>query len=81
MYSTAQFKIERTCMQQGHDTTRFSICMRVGLRARKVDDVKPTVQNSRVHTRRVHNACMHFRNAHTKFRLRVQTNCKPRKAE
>ena len=81
MYSTAQFKIDRTCVQQGRDTTRFSICMRVSLRARKVDDVKPTVQNSRVHTSRVHNACVHFRNAHTKFRLHVQTNCKPRKAE
>ena len=49
--------------------------------AHKVDDVKPTVQSSRVRTRRVHDACVHFRNAHAKFGLCVQANCKPRTAE
>ena len=57
----------------------------------KVDDIKPTVQSSRVHTRsvhdarvhdaRVHDACVHVKNAHTIFGLRVQANCKPRTAE
>ena len=32
MYSTAQFKLDRTCMQQGHDTTHFSFCTRASLR-------------------------------------------------
>ena len=44
--------------------------------ARKVDDVNPTVQSSRVRTRRVH-----VRNAQAKFGLRVLANCKPRTVE
>ena len=47
----------------------------------KADDVKPTVQSSHVLTRHVHNARMHVRNAHAKFRLCVQGSCKPRTAE
>ena len=44
------------------------------------DSIKPTVQSFRVHTRRVHDACVHVRNAHAKFGLRVHVNCKPRAA-
>ena len=32
VYSTAQFKLDRTRMQQGHDTTHFSFHMRASLR-------------------------------------------------
>ena len=49
--------------------------------ARQIDDVKPTVHSSRVSTRRVYDACVHVRNAHAKFGLRVHANCKPRTAE
>ena len=31
-YGTAQFKLDRTHMQQGNDTTRFSFCMCASLR-------------------------------------------------
>ena len=34
IYSTAQFKLDRTRMQQGHNTTRFSFRMRASLCAR-----------------------------------------------
>ena len=60
MYSTAQFKLDRTRVQHGLDTTRFSF----HTRARKIDDdIKPTVQSSQVHTRCVYDslqmhACM-----------------------
>ena len=47
----------------------------------KIDDVKPTVQSSRVRTGRVHDARVHVRNAHAKFGLCVLANCKPRTAE
>ena len=63
-----------------HDTFLISHACKPSC-ARKVDDVKPTVQSSCVHTRRVHDACVHVRNAHAKFGLRVQANCKPRTAE
>ena len=50
-------------MQHGLDTTRFSFnsreCKHVC--ARKIDDVKSTVHNSRVRIRRVHNARVHVR--------------------
>ena len=49
--------------------------------ARKIGDIKLTVQSSRVCTRRVHDARVHVRNAHAKFGLRVHTNCKPRTVE
>ena len=45
-----------------HDTF-FISHMHKPLCACKVDDVKPTVQGSRVHTRRVHDARVHVRNA------------------
>ena len=35
--------------------------------SRKIDDIKSTVQSSRVHTRRLHDAHMHVRNAHATF--------------
>ena len=44
-YGTAQFKLDRTRVQQGHDTTRFVIshvCKPAC--ARKIGDIKPTVQ-------------------------------------
>ena len=47
----------------------------------KISDVKPTVQSSCVRTRHVHYACVHVRNAHAKFRLRVHANYKLRTAE
>ena len=31
IYGTAQFKLDRTHMQQGHDTTRFSFCTHASL--------------------------------------------------
>ena len=43
-------------------------------RARKIGDVKPAVQSSRVRTRRVHDALVHVRNAHAKFGLRMHAN-------
>ena len=49
--------------------------------ASKIGDVKPAVQSSCVRTRRVHDACVHVRNAHAKFGLRVHANCKPRTVE
>ena len=49
--------------------------------ARKIDDVKPTVQSSYVSTISVHNARVHIRNAHAKFGLRIHANCKPRTVE
>ena len=80
MYSTAQFKLDRTCVQQGHNMFFIShVCK--PLCASKVDHVKPTVQSSRVRTRRVHDAHVHVRNAHAKFGLHVQANCKLRTAE
>ena len=59
--------------------TRMQACVC----ARKIDDVKPTVQSSRVCTRHVQfaDAHVHVRNAHAKFGLRVHANCKPRTAE
>ena len=39
--------------------------------ARKIGDVKPIVQSSRVHTRRVHNVRVHVRNAHAKFGMQI----------
>ena len=49
--------------------------------ARKIDDIKPSMQSSRVCTRRVHDARMHVRNANAKFVLCVHAYCKPRTAE
>ena len=46
--------------------------------AHKIGDVKPTVHSSCVCTSRVHDACVHVRNAHAKFGLRMLANCKPR---
>ena len=48
--------------------------------ARKIDNVKHSVQSSLVRTRPVHDARVHVRNAHAKFGLRVLANCKPRTA-
>ena len=61
MYGTAQFKLDRTCVQHGLDTTHFLFHMYAC--ARKIDDVKPTMQSFHVRTRHVHNslqmnACM-----------------------
>ena len=63
-----------------HDTFFISHACKP-LCTRKVEDVKPTVESSRVRTRRVHDARVHVRNAHAKFGLHVQANCKPRTAE
>ena len=67
IYGTAQFKLDSTYVQQGHDTTRFSftcmqacVCMQDG-------DVKPTMQSFRVCTRHVHDARVHVRNTHAKL--------------
>ena len=49
--------------------------------ARKIGDIKPTMQTSRVCTRHVHDACVHVTNAHAKFGLCVHANCKPRTSE
>ena len=49
--------------------------------ARKIGDVKPTVQSSRICTRHVHDTRVHVRNVHAKFGLRVHANCKPRIAK
>ena len=81
MYGTAQFKLDRTHVQQGHDTTRFSFHTCKPAYARKIGDVKPTMQSSCVCTRRVHDARIHVRNAHAKFGLHVHANCKPRTVE
>ena len=82
LYSTAQFKLDRTrnAARARHDTFFILHACKPSC-ARKVDDVKPTVQSSRVCTRRVHDARVHVRNAHAKFGLCVQANCKPRTAE
>ena len=45
--------------------------------ARKIGDVKPTVQSSRVCTRHVHDALMHV----AKFELHLHAYCKPRTSE
>ena len=63
-----------------HDTFFISHACKPAC-ARKIDDVKPTVQSSHVRTRRVHDARVHVRNAHAKFGLRVHANCKSRTAE
>ena len=76
-YGTAQFKLDRTCMQHGFDMTCFSF----HTYACKIGDVKPTMQSSHVYTRHVHDARVHVRNVHAKFGLRMHANCKPRTAE
>ena len=89
MYGTAQFKLDRTRMQHGLDTTRFSFHTNASMRVhackpacvRKIDDINPTLHNSHVCTRRVHDARLQVRNAHAKFGLRVYANCKPTTAE
>ena len=50
-----------TTRQAFHFTRAQAAC------ARKISDVKPTVQGSHVCTRRVHNAHVLVKNAHTKF--------------
>ena len=79
-YGTAEFKLNRTHMQQGHDTFFISHACNPAC-AHKIGDVKPTMQSSRVHTRRVHDARGHVRNAHAKFALCVHANCKPMTAK
>ena len=79
-YGTAQFKLDRTRMQQRHDTFFISHACKPAC-ARKVGDVKYTVQSSHVCTIRVHDARVHVRNAHSKFGSHVHANCKPRTAE
>ena len=81
-YGAAQFKLDSTCVQQGHDMTHFLFhkCA-MPLCARKIGYVKPTMQSSRVRTRHMHDAHMHVRNAHAKLGLRVHANCKPRRAK
>ena len=74
-YGTAQFKLDRTYMQQGHDTIFISHTCKPAC-ARKIGDVKPTMQSFHVR-----NAHVHVKNAHTKFRLRVYANCKQMTAE
>ena len=76
-YGTAQFKLDRTRVQQGHDTF-FILHVCKPACARKIGDIKPAVQSSRVHNRHVHDVHMHVRNSHAKFGLRVHANCKPR---
>ena len=58
VYSTAQFKLDRTRMKHGLDTTFFisHACKRAC--PCKIGDVKPTMQSFCVHTRRACNACM-----------------------
>ena len=65
---------------QYYDMVQLNLNLK-NTRARKIDDVKPTMHSSRVHTRCVHDACVHVRNAHAKFGLHVHANCKPRTAE
>ena len=81
VYNTAQFKLDRTCVKHGLDTTFFISHACKCVCPCKIGDVKPTMQSFRVHTRRVCNAHMHVRNVHAKFGLRVHANCKPRTAE
>ena len=63
-----------------HDTFFISHACKPAC-ARKIGDVKPTVQSSRVCTRRVHDAPMHVKNAHAKYELHLHAYCKPRTAE
>ena len=79
---TAQFKLDRTCVQQGHNTTRHVFYLRrmQACVCTQDDDVKLTVQSSHVRTISVHDARVHVRNAHTKFGFCVHANCKPRTA-
>ena len=77
-YGTAQFKMRAAWAR--HDTFFISHACKPAC-ARKINDVKPTMQSSCVRTRRVHDARVHVRNAHAKFILRVHTNCKPSTAE
>ena len=82
IYSTAKFKLNRTRVQLGYDMTRFSFRTRASLHVHaRLVMLKPAMQSSCVHTRRLHDACVHVRNAHAKFRLRVHANCKPRTVE
>ena len=74
-------KPDRTHVQQGHGTTRFSSHACKPACAHKIGDVTPAVQSFRVHTRCVHNAHVHVRNSHTKFRLCMHANCKPKTVE
>ena len=55
-YSTAQFKLDRTCMQHGLDTTCFSFHMRASMRvhARLMMSNLPCIAH--VRTRRLHDA-------------------------
>ena len=76
-YGTAQFKLNRTHVQQGHDITRFSFCTRASLRVH----ARLVTSNLLLRTGRVHNAHMHVRNVHAKLGLHVHANCKPRTAE
>ena len=64
--STVQLNLNTCAARARHDTFFIShACKPVC--ARKIGDTKPTVQSSRVRTRRVHDAHMHFRNAHAKI--------------
>ena len=76
IYGTAQFKLDRTRVQHGLDTTRFSFRTCASMFAREIDALKPTVQSSCVCTRCVHDSLQ----AHAKFGY-VHANCKPRTAE
>ena len=65
-YGTAQFKLNRTRMQHGLDMARFFIlhaCKHACVY--KIENIKPIIQSSCVHTRRVHDNLQ----AHAKFGL------------
>ena len=52
IYGTAQFKLDYTCVQQLHDSTRFCKYTQKSLRVHEKTVVKMHVKCSRVHTRR-----------------------------
>ena len=83
MYGTAQFTVNLTEHTCSKGTIRYFFISHTckPACARKIGDVKPTIQSSRVWTRRVHDVHVHVRNAHAKFGLLVHANCKPRTAE
>ena len=79
MYSTAQFKLDRTCMQHGLDATCFSFHTRASMRvhARLMTSNLPCIALMYALDMCTMHACM----AHAKFGLRMHANCKPRTVE
>ena len=71
-YDTAQFKLDKARVWHVLDTTCFFIshaCRHACVR--KIDDVETLVQSTRVCTRRVAEARVHFRHVHAKSGLRA----------